>query len=231
MKIVNIETGRMGIVAPIDEFLPLTGAYPPDIWKAIAERYSFVSRPDMSLALSEIRENGFEFQFGKFQALDSTEQSILKLVVFGFGIAANGYSTESAEMFLDDLCRWADDALGFRFSSSRVSVFFLSQIVVEFQGSLESATLAFNDASNRIHEAFKDSYGIQAPMHVSAVTIDYDRVVVPDEIKQLATFTIQRQVGQPYAANRFFCQAPLRTRDHVRLLEEIECVLARDYRK
>jgi hypothetical protein len=44
---------------------------------------------------------------------------------------------------------------------------------------------------------------------------------------QQADFLIERRVGSPYEANRYFCSAPMHTNDHTRVLEEIEAV-ARD---
>jgi hypothetical protein len=42
-----------------------------------------------------------------------------------------------------------------------------------------------------------------------------------DEFKNV-DFLIERRAGEPYSKNRYFSSAPLRTIDHVRVLEQIE---------
>jgi uncharacterized protein YggT (Ycf19 family) len=46
------------------------------------------------------------------------------------------------------------------------------------------------------------------------------------EAIQNADFLLERRAGEPYAMNRYFSLAPMRTRDHVELMEKIEQMLA-----
>jgi hypothetical protein len=213
--------GRVGVFVSLDELVPLNGIYPPDVIKPIAERYSFLYPPDLSLPLEVIREKGMQFREGKFP-LQNTEHVIQTLHVFGSGIAVTAYDTHVAEAMLQDLFQWSDNSLGFRSTSHAIDLFFLSQMTIRLDQPIDAAVGDYEDLSNRVKETLKATYSIRETAHVSELTFNFDRTSLPEQFKQLSAFTIQRRVGEPYSSLKFFSSAPFRTRDHLALLEHFE---------
>ncbi|HEU4388560.1 MAG TPA: hypothetical protein VFV34_12235 [Blastocatellia bacterium] len=222
MKLLSVEMARVGVFVPIDEVVPLRSIYPPDLANALAERYSFVYRPDWSLPKNEIQAKGMEFQMGKFQSADGEHNVIQNLTVFGLGIVASTASTDVSKEFLHDLFSWADKELGFRFSTTKLEFFYLSQVIAQFDKSLDSIVHSFDVLSNSITDAIRATYKECQPVKLSSVSFDYDRASASEEMKNLSAFSIDRQAGQPFTSQRYFCQAPLPTQVHLRLLERIE---------
>jgi hypothetical protein len=241
VKLVAIETGRAGIIVPIEEVLPLTGIYLPDLSASIAERYSFVSSPILA-PLSELQNKGAEFQLGKFQAArenelyplasarlgklgaDDGEHNIQSLRIVSEGIIASAWSTEAARRFLEDFFAWASDKHGLRTESEAFSrYFFLSQLIIEFEEPVDKIIRNFEALSSSVGKTFRETYGADNQFQFSSLSIDYDRTILSDSnLNQLSQFMVARQIDKPFSSNRFFCQAPLRTEDHIRLLEELE---------
>ncbi len=222
MKLVAIETGRAGIIVPIGEVLPLTGLYLPDLCASIAEKYSFASSPGLT-PLNELQNKGAEFQLGKLQ-LGDEEHNIQKFIVVAEGFVASAWSTEVARKLPEDFLAWASDNHGFRIDPSTFNrYFFLSQVIVEFEAPVANIVRNFEALSGSVRKTFQSTYGVDNQFQFSSLSIDYDRTVVSDsKLNQLSQFTLERQIDKPFSSNRFFCQAPLRTDDHIRLLEELE---------
>ncbi len=222
MKLVAIETGRAGTLVPIGEALPLTGVYLPDLCASIAERYSFVSSP-IQAPLNELQNKGAEFQLGKLQ-VGGEEHNIQKFIIVGEGFVASAWSTKVAIKFLEDFLTWASDNHSFRITPDTFGrYFFLSQVIVEFEEPVDKIIRNFEALSNSVRETFRATYEVDNQFQFSSLSIDYDRTLVSDsKLNLLSQFNIERQIDQSFASNRFFCQAPLRTEDHIRLLEELE---------
>lgn len=226
MKVIAIETGRAGIIIPAEEVFPLTGIYLPELSGSITERYTFVSSPNFSLPLAELRDQGLEFRVGKRRTNDK-EHSIQSFIIVDGGFVASAYSTEVARAFLEDFFSWASKSHGFRTTSSTFSrYFFLSQIIVEFEESIDKVIRGFEMLAASMGNLFEATYGADHTFVLSALAFDYDRTEVADSnLNQLAAFRLERRVDTPYSLNRFFCTAPLRTEDHIRFLEELESKL------
>jgi hypothetical protein len=82
--------------------------------------------------------------------------------------------------------------------------------------------LSFDVLSKQIGKAIEATYGKAYPVEVSTVGFNYDRTSILEEMKQLSEFIIERQVDKTFSSNRFYCSAPLSTRDHIALLEQLE---------
>jgi len=218
--------GRVGVVVPLAEVLPLSGAYLPDLARIIAERYSFASSPDFSRPLTELRESGIAFQFGKFKE-GTTEHNITKLTALADAIVVDSYSTKVAKLFLDDLFYWGSKSGNLRAPHRDVRYFYLSQVVVEFEKAISKMFRDFEALVESLSTTFHKTYKADHLFNISSISFDRDRTRTPDNsLNILSSFTVERQINQPYASNRFFCTAPLHTEDHIRLLEEMEARIA-----
>jgi hypothetical protein len=226
MRVVSIGTARVGFLKPIDEILPLESAYPPQVAKSVAERYSFQNPPDFAQPWSAFREKGMEFLMGRFEFQGSTRH-IENLRVLGDGLIVTAPGTDVGEAFIADLLAWGAETQGFRVHDDiNDRLAFLSQLIVEFDASLDRAISAFAALSGACADLFKATYGLEVDLRAYGFSLNYDRTGISGRLSNLSLFGFERRAGEPYNTNRLFCQAPLRTKDHIKLLEIVESTLA-----
>jgi hypothetical protein len=226
MKIVSVHAARVFYLKAFKEILPLESVYAPDLCAALAERYSFVYPPDFSQPLSTTQEKGLEFAIGRFE-MEAGSRVIDRLLVTQEGLAVLAPTTEIGEAFLVDLLGWGVEAHGFRVpENAHASFAFLSQLVVEFDASIDHAVRALATLSAACGDSFTRTYGAEVGIHCYGFSLNYDRTAVTGRFSSLSSFGIERRVGEAYTTNRLFCQAPLRTADHIKLLELFETTLA-----
>lgn len=226
MKVLSVETARVGLLKTLAEILPLDGVYPPDLTAAVAERYSFVYPPDFSQPWSSFQEKGIEFTMGRLD-IGGGRHPIEKLLVARDGLFVTASNTRFGEAVLTDLLAWDSETYGFRIPDKANSLYaFVSQLVVEFNVSLDPAISAFATLSEACADSFKQTYGVDVILGTHGFSLNYDRSAMAGGLSLLAGFGIERRIGEPYHTSKFFCQAPLRTDDHVKLLELIESTVA-----
>jgi hypothetical protein len=132
--------------------------------------------------------------------------------------------TEQANLFLDDLMRVLDENLGYRLRSGKVTKSFLSNVVVEFDKSLEE----YFEAISKMVAVINDARPGRSPFNIKRLGFG-EMDISPLQTDPLVTveradFVIERRVGHPFEENRYFCTAPMTTEDHVRVLERIEAI-------
>lgn len=228
MRIITIEVGRAGLLIPPEEILPLRGVHPPDLCNEIAQRYSFVYPPDFSQPITTFQEKGMEFAMGKFH-FNGEDHNIERLAILAVGLIVSASSTDVAQEFLKDLLIWGAETHEFRVSPDMFNrTLYLSQIIVEFDESIDNLIRNFEAFTKSYEEMFNLTYKSNMSMHCHSVTVNFDRTTVGGDVSKVGAFAIERRVDEPYELNKFFCQAPLRTEDHIRLIEKIEHLLTGD---
>jgi hypothetical protein len=70
------------------------------------------------------------------------------------------------------------------------------------------------------------TYRLNTVVELQGVRFDYGRLTVPN-LYNLVQFTIERKAGHKYEDGVFWCQAPLRTTDHIQLLKTVETLLSK----
>jgi len=194
-----------------------------DIIEFIAQSYQFAVKPQIPPNIPPFMIPIFVFQSGQF-VIGDEKLPIIQLAVIQNGDIVTASTTEVADRILDDFMSRMDSNFGYRFGEAvEKTRSYMSSFVVEFDKPLEEKISALkrfeeilNGASIR-SEPFKikrlafGSGDIQQLQSISSI----------DEMKK-SDFFIERRVGEPYARNRYFCSAPMKTADHVKLLELIE---------
>ena len=220
MKVLNIIDGTAGAVLKLAEVVPLEGLYLPDVIRAVVEKYAFVQTP--SFVQETISEKGLPFGMGKFLTGDK-EANIMSLTLYNDAILANCYSTELAQSLLRDLLSWAGETFGLRICilpEDRVRL--ASRLMAAFEPSALRNFDAFNETFQLAAQMYRQTYGMEREIAMSRFQFDIDRSTLSPSYSYLPAFIIERDIEQPFSSNRFWCQAPLHTRDHIRLLETLE---------
>lgn len=217
MKVV----GHLNAVAAwretIEEYAPLRGSYLPEIIAGVRMKYGFVSAPD-----ADPTDNSFMFLQGKYQS-ESESFGVGMLLMEPYGDLAQTVTTDQAETFLTDFTRYLDETFGYRLTKSVKRKSYVSNIVVEFDGPIESASETLTKIGALVQEIFP------VGADVGLKRLAFGNAVLKPTVDQItqaenADFLIERRAGSPYEANRYYCSAPLRSREHVQLLERIEAI-------
>lgn len=222
MKVVVHEGGRILDLMPIEELRPDGGIVISDLIAAIAERYKFAVVPTITEAL----KSGMKFEQGAFESPKGTAVA-KELSLYNDGLITDSYDTVLAEALLEDFFAWATDKFKLRPRISPLQRSYTSAIVVEFERDMESALGALNKLCERMSQALKESYGWDYKYNLSRLSVSVDPLAIPQFRSTM--FAIERRSLPliPYSRNRYYCVAPLRTADHVRILEGLEADFGR----
>jgi hypothetical protein len=224
MRIIAFESCRVTALFPFEEIIPLGGASDLEITEKIRSKYEFVKGP--SLTTDDVSKNGYRFETGKF-VHESKPARIADFSVFRDGIVINAVRTEVAEAFLDDVTAYMKREFSFREFMTAPRRYFQSQIVVEFDVPIAKIIESFEKIAAAISKPLAEIYGTKIPMQFGRFDFSADKTLL--SLPSPATvhpFIVERRVGIPFEKERYFCSAPLRTGDHIKVLEEIERVLS-----
>lgn len=228
MKEIAYELGRLVLLVPPEQVTPLRGFYAPEAFAVIAKRYGFQSTPDLSLPPEQLQKEGLKFRLGKVPGKEASRPtaSINDFVIFPDGFVVDAYVTDDADLFVADLLRWGKEALGIRDFSHAPRQVYASQLTVQFELLANKRMKQFDDIATHLTSLLMKTYRLNTVVELQGVRFDYDRLTAPS-LYNLVQFAIERKAGHKYEDGLFWCQAPLRTTDHIQLLKNIETLLSK----
>jgi hypothetical protein len=219
MKLINVDLGRVTWLFPVEEIIPLGGAEGPNIVQAIASKYVFTQSPS-NPTREDIDKNGLKFLAGQFE-FKKKRTNISEFVVFNDGIVASSASTEAADAFLEDVYAFLRSEFQFREIVSTVKRVYVSNLVVELGPSLSSALGSYQQIAKLVAEKLNEVDGRQYPVELARIdfALNKDPEFRPPNIPRL---TIEKRAHAPFSQHRYFSTAPMSTRDHLTILEQLE---------
>lgn len=219
MKLVALEGGRLLDLVAIEEFRPAAGLYWPDLIQAMIDRYKFGIGPK---ELTEAIKSGVKFEHGKLVSDDDTKL-IKEFSIYTDGLIVETSDTDTADLVLDDFFAWATNTFKLRERQNQVQRTYTSAVIIEFAKEIEPALGKLEKVVGMLSAALKDSYGWDYKYNVSRLAYSVD----PEEIPHLRNtqFVLERRINVNYSENRYYSIAPIRTRDHLKLLTAIETEL------
>jgi len=200
--------------------------YLPEIAQKIKDRYEFVVSPKNEDLLPPSPEaagqpKGAEFRHGRMKNAEGRAVIIQQLSVFQDGLVADTTtSTEDSDLFLRDLTEWSESEISARVILGRR--LYVSHLEFQTAVPLEIYAPSFGSVGNEV-TALLHGYGLEAaPYQFSVVTLNIDHIgTVPP---QPAPFHLERRANVPFKDNMWFSQAPLKTKDHIKVLYNLEKV-------
>ena len=225
MKVISELNGLVVILVPTEEVYPKEGVHWPDVMNAIALRYNFTSWTDLSgVPPEEIEKKEIQFRIGKFVPPSGHEAIIKHFVVNEGSLVASAFNTSVAEDFIIDVLRSLSESYDFR-SDPLVGrpILVLSELLVEFD-ALDKALSRFEAISRMLEGEFFNHYGRENEYRLDTIALDFQRLFAAQPISNLSRFMIERRINTSFDENKYYCRAPFRTREHIRLLEEMESV-------
>jgi len=197
---------------------PGEAEYYPDLIPKIRKRYQFAITPKNEDLVPSDPPKGAEFRIGKLE-IDGRTIVINVFTVFSDGVVVDtATSTDDADLFLSDLTQWAKEAIpNITFKGPR---YYLNQMEVQTTASLENYLPSLMPIGEKISKLLR-TYETAVPSYqVSTVALHFDQL--GKNLPQPGAFSLERRANVAYAQNVWFAQAPLKTRDHVALLTELE---------
>jgi hypothetical protein len=216
MKLITIEGGRVLDLVPTEEFRSRRGVYLPEFVQAIVSRYGFIAGPNN---LADAIKNGAKFETGKF-IVDGETVAIKELAIYNDGLIADAYDSRFADMLLDDFSQWATDTFGLQQRSSPFRRTYTSALVCIFDKAVESGLGKLAGLTKLFSQSLREAYGWDYKYDLFRLGFNVDPKTIPH--LRSTNFLFERRGQANYAENRYYCVAPLRTDDHIQLLEKIE---------
>ena len=222
MRFVGSAMGISAIQLAADDVMPSKGLLQSDLISFIAQKYSFLGRP-------EVQDGGvLNFQSGAF-VRNEERFPIVQMTLLRDGDLVTANDTDTADIILQDLLNQLNTELGYRYRREVVSNrLYVSALVVEFEDSFVKRL----DPLSQLREAFSPyladdaniyklkRLGFGKDSNPSPLNIIGPSPTVSDMLYQ--DFVIERRAGVPLERNFFFSSAPLKTSEHMKMLEQIE---------
>lgn len=220
MNLVAYEFGQVLQLVRMDETRPHSGIYPPDLLSTIRERYKFVTAPSNFTAAGLI--DGAKFETGVFQG-GSRLISIKSLGVFNDGLLVGCWNTDDADFITDEFMNWSIETFGLRKPATRIPRKYSSQVVVDFDVSIDHLMTAFSALCRTYEAALQHDAGVKVDMHVQKLILSSDPIggTPPNQ----TSFSIETRAGVPFSERRYFSVAPLTSAGHLKFLADLEGLL------
>ena len=189
------------------------GLYGRNLVRAFEEKYGFLESPK-TLGDFDVSK-GITFLHGYFE----NRVVIDKAALYNNGILVETKSTtDDCVSIIDDLISWANQNANFILEENHsLQRLYLSHFEVEVAVDLQMISEKFQMLSDEINR-FMISYGeIGRDYSLSSLEFQLDPARAGP-----TPFKFERRANQPFASKLYFSSAPLRTQDHMELLELLE---------
>jgi hypothetical protein len=133
-------------------------------------------------------------------------------------------TTDDGDQIANAIVEVLEQEFGFK-DLKKASRIYASNLVFQFERGLEHYLEILTKIQKAIAPAMRASVGVELDPMFERLTFAFDPLALPSSKVQAAGFIIERRAGVPYSENRYFSGAPIRTQDHIRLLEQIEKLL------
>lgn len=221
---MKLETILLGRVIRTVRFIGRPGGlYLHDANKTLIERYGFVNVPTK---LEEYDENkGVTFRHGKFSV--RTAEGTRDIVIDSFQVFNNGLladtrsDTADADQFLDDVITWGMKTWGAIIHDSQpMEKTFLSNLEISLTKPLATYLPSSGLLGGEISR-YLTAYGLKHESYeATGLVLHFDKTTLPNSL--LTNFTLARREGVPFKTGLFFSSAPLKTADHIALIEKLD---------
>jgi hypothetical protein len=216
VKLLNIEHSRLTSL-----FITNRIEGQPAIPAAFAElikRYSFAGHPTK---IEELEANRITFRLGSFDNV-----SIESFEIYPDGVAVSAKApTDLLDAFLTDVTQWMDAAFGLkRIETHDINRLYESTVVVQSSAPLLRPLDALQSIRQMISAALKAEIGLDAQFEPFSLGVATDHTKLPG-FKPIP-FRVERRAVIAFEKNYYYSQAPLRTADHLKVLESLEKLVA-----
>jgi hypothetical protein len=233
MKLIHVKQARSVWLFDIQDLNPKGKDVWEDLVEWIKDTYTFAVAPDLEKALpppnkdgiSTLSPSGLTFQRGRYQAREDSFIEIISLTVYNDGIVIDTTSsTQEADQFAADLLSRASKEFVLAYEPEMIRKhLYVSILIVRADVSLNAFNPKLAVFAERISEALGNGASSTSKLQFAGLGFWSE----PSDNGVHKTFSFMPQAGKTFAEHRFYSEAPLKTEDHLRLLEELELILAK----
>ena len=222
MKIVGHSLGRILILFPPEEILPTRGLSISKAVYSIGDRYGFLQAPNLAKPISELDQEGYQFNGGTFVCRNENF-TISEFTVYNDGISISSCNTDTSELFFEDLMSWAREELEIRPFVREPIKIYRSHITVKFDQPLSQMIKGFDKFSNALSTALEMHNEFSMPVDLIRIGMGVDG----SKFGKLSSipFLLERKIGIPFDEEWYFSEAPFPSKTHIKLLEELESAI------
>ena len=215
MKVISVDIARVVQLFNADEIKPKKGVYLPEFIRAVTEKYGFINWPDVIQRPTQ----DLKFAGGRL-TLENRNINILDLTMYNDGVSLDSSHTDDANHALDNFIEWIQEQY---LIEKQITIFprsYISGLVVQFDGTIDGILSVFKLLQKESSKLLKDVYGADVQINLSRISLRVEQKPTPAIIQE--EITIERRVGVPHVANRYYSGAPLPNDIHIQLLEKFE---------
>jgi hypothetical protein len=255
MKILGSQMSGAALVLPMDDVRPIQGITPQQIIDVLAPRYKFTTRPRpgapaptiLGGALGATGATGavgiapgspgmqmlFQMPLTLHNGTATFEEkniliSRIDVLRDVSRIIVQTITTDEGDLVLDDISTVLEGACGFRNLKEFAKRQYVSNLLVQFDRNIEEASAVLGEIQKILTPALQEATGVtnQEPK-LERMGFAFDPTLIPASKDQVLGFILERRIQHAFSENRYFSGAPLRTSDHIRVIEQIGAVLER----
>lgn len=189
------------------------------LFNGLKEQYKFAKVPAHG---DDTKNNALVFEHGAFVRANGDSIHV-KLSIYNDGIVAETISsTDDALEFIKSLSAWAASANFSLPSEGVVRMGFVSQLRVSCETPISAINPKVESLCRLLESRLQNLDNKPRTFDLGGLHFFSE-----DISKPLAPipFKFERSYGVPFSDNEYFTQAPLRTEDHLDLLEALESLL------
>jgi hypothetical protein len=225
MKLIHVKQARSVWLFDISDLNPKGEDFAEELVNWIRDSYSFVVTPDFRDVVAKAGAGnavGLIFKNGRFQTAEGSFIEITSLAIHNDGIVVDTTSsTQEANRFIADLLSNAAKEFGLAYDPQVVRKrLYVSTLIVKSEMALSAIHPGLAEFAERISANLRNG---PAPSFQLAGLAFWTE---PNDSGVHKTFTLMPQAGKSFSEHRYYSEAPLQTEDHLRLLEDLERVLA-----
>lgn len=212
MKLLAIEMSRVTVLFQATR--PKGQLYRPYLAAKAAERYRFGSAPQ---TIAELEKPKIEFRHGLFE-----DSAIETFEVYNDGIVVTSRSdTDFIDAFIDDFVAWLTNDHGlFIIETHTVHQMYDSSLLVETDQNVFQPFESYAEILQLIEKSLKESSGLGVEFQNYGFTLAADRTQI--SAMKPNPFRLERKEGVEFFRHQFYSTAPLKTKQHLDILERLE---------
>jgi hypothetical protein len=228
MKLVHVKQARSVWLFDIQDLNPTGKDVFADVVDWIKESYHFAVAPDLERILApteghqgNLPTSGLVFQRGSFQARTDSFVEIGSLTLYNDGMVVDTLSsTQESDQFAGDLLGSTAREFGLAYEPDMIRKrLYVSALIIRSETSLNAIHPGLAAFAERISEALENGPCSQFQLAHLGFWSE------PNDFGVHKVFSFMPQAGKALSEHRYFSEAPLKTADHLRLLDELEQIL------
>lgn len=209
MELIGIELAKVVSLFSVSR----PGGQPPlgKMGSALAERYQFAQHPK---TIEQMVAEKIEFGHGSFR---DVRIDLMEIFLDGIVVSAKS-PTDKIEAFMLDLETWINQEFGLaRVETQKINIAYESHLLIRSEKPLLNVLNPLRKVQSLVQKLLFESTKIEADFEPFGFSFSAD----PNKIASMkpARFLVERKIGPSFESNLYVSASPLKTADHLRVLE------------